>query len=109
MSTVRIQFECEEERVLEMDALIAECGFSTRKELFNNALTLFKWAVRKSRDDCDVAAVDVTNDKLFELQMPFLMHVRDAARKRKGESAAVAPFAPAAVGLEPDQGAPVGS
>ena len=69
---VRIQLDMPDERVKELDALMTETGVSTRKELFNNALTLFEWAIREKKLGNMIASVDESAKKMKELVMPTL-------------------------------------
>ena len=36
MKTVRLQFEVPADKALEIEALMAECGFTKKNEFFNN-------------------------------------------------------------------------
>ena len=58
MSTVRVQIDLAEARVRELEELMKVCGVSTKKELFNNALTLLEWAVREVRKGNSIASVN---------------------------------------------------
>lgn len=69
---VRIQLDLPDDRVKELDTLMENTGLSTRKELFNNALTLFEWAVREKRLGHMIASVDDDAKKMKELVMPSL-------------------------------------
>ncbi len=73
---IRIQFELPEEKVKELQALMDEAGIATRKDLFNNALTLFEWALKECRSGRTIASVDEHNKKYKELVMPALLAVR---------------------------------
>ncbi len=72
MKIVRIQFEMPEDKAKELDVLLKEYGVSTKKELFNNALTLLKWAIKETRSGRYIASVDEKSGKYRELQMPIL-------------------------------------
>ena len=72
MDTVRIQFELSPEKAAELEELIKETGVQSKRELFNNALTLLKWAVRETRRGNSIASVDEEHGKYRELQMPIL-------------------------------------
>lgn len=72
---VRIQFELSAARVKELEALMREIGVSTRKDLFNNALTLLEWAVKERRAGNSIASVDEHNKRYKELVMPVLSTV----------------------------------
>lgn len=72
MDIVRIQFELPKDKADELENLMKETGILTKKELFNNALTLLKWAVRETRRGNSIASVDEKHGKYRELQMPIL-------------------------------------
>jgi hypothetical protein len=72
MANVRIQLDLDERRVRELDALADQCGLGTRKELFNNALSLFEWAIREVSHGRIIASVDEAADRYKELHMPAL-------------------------------------
>lgn len=72
---VRIQLDLPEEQVKELDDLMRETKLATRKELFNNALTLFQWAVKAKRAGRTIASIDESNQSAKELVMPSLESV----------------------------------
>lgn len=76
MKNVRMQFDFTEDRVKELEAMMAKCGINTRKELFNNALTILEWALEESEQGHDVAAIDRKDKQFFALRMPILTQVR---------------------------------
>lgn len=69
---VRIQLDLSEGRVKELDALMNTTGVSTRKDLFNNALTLFEWAIKEKKQGHIIASIDEKAKKVKELVMPSL-------------------------------------
>ncbi len=73
---VRIQLDLPEEQVRELDELMKETGIITRKDLFNNALTLFQWAAKAKRAGRIVASLDEGTGNAKELVMPALENVR---------------------------------
>jgi hypothetical protein len=73
---VRIQFELPEEKVKELEAIMAEARITTKKDLFNNALTLWEWAVQERQNGRTIASVDEDNKKYKELVMPALLAIR---------------------------------
>jgi len=73
MKIARIQFEMPD-KAKELDALMDETGIQSKKELFNNALTLLKWAIKETRQGNSIASVDEKHGKYRELQMPILSH-----------------------------------
>lgn len=78
----RLQFELSADKLSEIERMQNEGGFENRKDFFNNAITLMKWAIKHARDGHAIAAIDEKSEKYFELQMPFLSHVASTARSR---------------------------
>jgi len=72
----RIQLDMPEEQVKELDELMKETNIATRKELFNNALTLFQWAVNAKRSGRIVASLDEQTGTAKEILMPVLENAR---------------------------------
>jgi hypothetical protein len=77
MRTYRIQIDLSEDRYKEIESLIEECGFSTKKDFFDNAITLLKWTVKQARRGLSIASVNEREKKYTELQMPFLERVQE--------------------------------
>ena len=73
---VRIQLDMPEEQVKDLDDLMKETNIVTRKDLFNNALTLFQWAVKAKRAGRIVASLDEETGTAKEIVMPALENVR---------------------------------
>ena len=78
---MRIQLELPETRVQELKKLMEEAGFETYKDLFNNSLTLFEWAVNEVKNGKVLGSMDEQNEKFRVLVMPFLERIANAARK----------------------------
>ena len=78
--TVKIQFELPSDKVKEIDALMKMTGTNTRKEYFNNALTLLEWAIEERYKGNTIAAIDDKYQKVKELVMPILTAAAKAAR-----------------------------
>jgi len=76
----RIQFELSREKNEELEALMIRTGIRTKKDLINNALTIFEWAVNERARGRIIASVDEEEKKYKEILMPVLEHV---ARKKK--------------------------
>jgi metal-responsive CopG/Arc/MetJ family transcriptional regulator len=75
---VRIQLDLPEEQVAELDALMRDTKVSTRKDLFNNALTLFQWAVKAKKAGRIIASIEEESGTSKELVMPALENVAAA-------------------------------
>ena len=76
ITMTRIQLDMPEEQVKELDELMKETNITTRKDLFNNALTLFQWAVKAKRAGRIVASLDEETGTAKEILMPALENVR---------------------------------
>jgi metal-responsive CopG/Arc/MetJ family transcriptional regulator len=76
----RIQLDLREDQVEELDELMKEAKLATRKELFNNALTLFQWAVKAKRAGRIIASFDEEDKTAKELVMPALENVPPTVR-----------------------------
>lgn len=75
MKNVRLQFDITEDRSKGLELLMSECGLSTKKELFNYALTLLEWAVDEVKEGHSIASVDRGNNKLHTLKMPIFSSI----------------------------------
>ena len=73
---VRIQLELPDEQVAALDELTRKTQLRTRKDLFNNALTLFEWAVKEKMAGRRLASIDESQDIFKELVMPALESVQ---------------------------------
>ncbi len=85
MRTYRVQIDLPEDRYQEIESLIEECGFATKKEFFDNAVTLLKWVVKQARKGLSIASVNEREKRYTELQMPFLAKVQE--RNAQAENA----------------------
>ena len=68
----RIQLELPEERVRELEQLMTQTGTNTKKDLLNDALTLFEWAVNERIAGRTIASVDEQQHRYKEVVMPSL-------------------------------------
>ena len=78
--SIRTQLEMSPEKVAELENMMMETELKTKKELFNYALTLLKWAIKERREGRIIASIDESANKIKELDMPILEVV---ARKAK--------------------------
>jgi len=74
-----MQFDLSEDRLTQLKNVMETCGIATQKELFNNALSLFEWAVKQRQDGRVISSVDDRNMKWKELSMPVLDNVRQTS------------------------------
>ena len=70
-----------EAKVNELKTLMETAGIDTCKELFNNSLTLFEWALDEVRSGKVIASLDERTDRHRVLVMPVLERIAKAARK----------------------------
>ena len=68
----RVKLEFSEVKIKEIEHLMKELGIVTRKDYFNNALTLFKWAIDEKRGGRSIASIDNQTNRYRELVMPAL-------------------------------------
>lgn len=80
-AAVRVQLDLTSERVAELEELMAKTGVSTRKDVFENALALFDWAVTQSEQGRTFGAWDEGSKTFHEVLMPSLAHVSRKAVK----------------------------
>ncbi|CAM2007544.1 hypothetical protein [Acanthopleuribacter pedis] len=71
---IRIQYEISETNLKRIEELMKITGAETRKELFNNALTILGWAARNSQKGLAIGAINEENNTFRELQTPALEH-----------------------------------
>lgn len=78
---IRTQFEISQEKLRDLEALMADTKTATKKDLINSALTLLEWAVQERRRGRIIASMDEETGKYKELVMAPLMA---AARQNSG-------------------------
>ena len=88
---VRIQFEISEDRLESLDMLMKEVGIRTRTELFNNAMTLLRWAVKQRKEGRTIESMDRKSHGFIELEMPIFQNVDEGANIRDNSSASHRP------------------
>lgn len=76
MKVTRLQIELDEKQMKELQALMDEGGVRTKRELFNIALSLLKWAVRQRKAGRTIASIDEATDQYRELDMPILSEIQ---------------------------------
>lgn len=76
----RLQIDLSSDQMEALHSLMSDCGLSTRKDLFNNAMTLLEWAVEQVKEGNVVASLNPSKDHYIELRMPALSHAARWAR-----------------------------
>lgn len=70
--TTRVQIEFSEREVEKLEWIMHVCEIKTRKDLFNNALTLLDWAVNEVGKGRKLASCDDASQERTILTMPIL-------------------------------------
>jgi hypothetical protein len=81
---IRVQLDMPEERVKDLEKIMAKTGVSTRKDIFENALALFEWAVNERMSGRKIASLDEKENGFRELLMPALASVKNEAKNKNG-------------------------
>lgn len=81
---VRVQLDMPEDRVKDIELIMAKTGVRTRKDVFENALALFEWAVNERAAGYKIASVDEDRERFHELLMPALASIRHEAKTKDG-------------------------
>jgi metal-responsive CopG/Arc/MetJ family transcriptional regulator len=75
-SFVRIQFDLPKSRVDDLDRIARAAGITTRKELFNNAVTLLDWAIKQREAGKTIGVAGEEGRLEKELSMPILDSIK---------------------------------
>lgn len=68
----RVQFDISPERLAALDDLMSLCGVRTRKDLFDNAMTLLEWAANETARGRKIASYKEDTDKVEVVRFPVL-------------------------------------
>lgn len=60
----------------DMERLVKECGVDTEKDLLNNALSFFVWAIKEIKKGRIIASIDEEEKKYRECQMPVFSNIQ---------------------------------
>lgn len=82
----RIQFDFLQGRLAEFDQLMDFCDLKTRKDLFDNAMTLFEWAVQEVRQGNEIASYNRGSDHVEVVRFPVLDNAARRARASQAPS-----------------------
>lgn len=78
----RWQFDLSQEQISELENLMETIGVKTKKDLFNNALTMLEWAVEQIQDRRKIVSLDCENGQYIELLMPIFSNIKKKTRVR---------------------------
>ena len=84
---MRVQFELTDEKAKELDAFMSQIGVTTKKDLFENSLSLLEWAVKEIQANPNrvIGSIDEEKDSYKELQMAIFSNARSYARAKQQE------------------------
>jgi hypothetical protein len=71
LTKTRVQIDLSPHEVERMNWMMDVCGIESRKDLFNNALTLLEWTVEEVAQDRKIASFDDATKERSILSMPF--------------------------------------
>lgn len=72
----RVQLDLSSKEILRLNWIMEICDLNTRKELFNNALTLLEWASKEIVEGRKIASFDDDTKDRFILSMPCLNSIQ---------------------------------
>ena len=76
----RLQIDLSPSQMDTLGQMMKDCGLSTKKDLFNNAMTLLEWAIEQVKGGNVIASLNTKDDHYIELHMPVLSHAAQWAR-----------------------------
>jgi hypothetical protein len=82
---VRLQVEINREQMDELEEIRELGGLRTKKELWDNAFTLLKWAAKEEAKGASIFSVNEDDGSYKELEMPFLERYAASVRKMNPE------------------------
>ena len=74
---LRVQLDLHPQMAARMNRVMGLCGLETRKELFNNAVTLLEWAANEAAQGHRIAAFNDDTHERTVLTMPALVHASE--------------------------------
>lgn len=69
----RVQIDLSPAQMLRLNWLMNVCDLTSRKDLFNNALSLLEWAAKESFEGRKIASFDDESSNRYILSMPALL------------------------------------
>lgn len=77
---MRVQFDISDNRVDDLNALQEKTQVTTRKDVFENAVAIFEWAVKQRAKGRLIGAYCEKTKEFFEITMPALENVKEVRR-----------------------------
>jgi hypothetical protein len=75
-SKTRVQFDMKDSKLTRLEELMNEAGIETRKDYFNNALSMFEWAIEELKKGRVIGTIDPQTGAYNQLVMPILSGIR---------------------------------
>ena len=71
----QIVIDVPDEKIAHLEALMADCGITSKKEFVSNALTLLAWSIRERKAGRIIASVNEATATYKEVLLPALENV----------------------------------
>lgn len=81
VTKTRVQIDLANREVERMNWIMAVCEMESRKDLFNNSITLLEWAVNEIREGRKIGSFDDDKQERYTLSMPILSNAARSADK----------------------------
>ena len=72
---MNLKFDISEQEVAKLDALLKDTGLESYRDLFNESLTLFKWAVKEVQEGRIVGSIDEAAQKYSDIKMNSFVYI----------------------------------
>jgi len=74
---MRVNFEIDEKKLKTLNDTMEIVGVKSRKEFFNQAISLLTWAIKEKQKGNIIASINDDNHHIREVNMPLLDDVRE--------------------------------
>jgi len=87
MSNTRLQIEISSTRAEEISVLMETFDIGTKKDLFNNAISLLQWAGKELKRGRIIGSIDQDTESYNELSMPIFSNIENESDESKERAA----------------------
>ena len=77
--TARFQLDISREHLKELESLMKELGITTKKDLFNQTITLLEWAAAEPKSGRGIASIDEAKDVYKRALLPVVKRLAPRA------------------------------
>ena len=74
---MKLEIDIPRENALILKEIMRKSGISSKKNLLNEALTLFEWAVNERSKGLEIASIDREKKEFFNLNMSVLNNIQE--------------------------------